>query len=236
MKPRLFNYFILIVFLPTILFIGVLPKTALAQESSTQDSVTQYSFLQEPTILVLGDSFSSSFGFEKSAGWVALLEKRLKEKAYPVKVINESQAALTAKIGLHRLPALLSSYHPTIVLLGLGGNDALFARPPNMIKDHLIQMIELSNQHHAKVLLIAFSIPKRRSPEYRKQFENIFTEIFDQYQLPKIPFILEKIKIYPEYMQADGLHPNETAQPIILESVWPEIEQLLIEHQLKGSP
>ena len=45
--------------------------------------------------------------------------------------------------------------------------------------------------------------------------------------MPQVPFLLDKVADKPELMQADGLHPNERGQPLLLENVWPKLLPLL---------
>ena len=42
-----------------------------------------------------------------------------------------------------------------------------------------------------------------------------------------IPFFLEKVALEPELMQDDGIHPTADAQPLLLETLWEELEPML---------
>jgi acyl-CoA thioesterase-1 len=46
-------------------------------------------------------------------------------------------------------------------------------------------------------------------------------------KLPLVPFLLEKVALNPALMQADGIHPTEPAEPLLLDTVWPKLEPLL---------
>jgi acyl-CoA thioesterase-1 len=35
------------------------------------------------------------------------------------------------------------------------------------------------------------------------------------------------VALDPTLMQADGMHPNERGQPLLLDNVWPKLEPLL---------
>jgi acyl-CoA thioesterase-1 len=87
------------------------------------------------TILVLGDSLSAGYGIDVKQGWVNLLQQRL-DKQYPKKhkVVNASVSGETTSGGLARLPKLLTTYKPDVVVIELGGNDGLRGQPPQMIQ------------------------------------------------------------------------------------------------------
>ena len=83
------------------------------------------------TILILGDSISAGYGIDPKQGWVQLLQKRL-DKQYPKqhKVVNASVSGETTSGALARLPKLLQTYKPNVVVIELGGNDGLRGQPP----------------------------------------------------------------------------------------------------------
>ncbi len=87
------------------------------------------------TILILGDSISAGYGIDPKQGWVQLLQKRL-DQQYPKqhKVVNASVSGETTSGALARLPKLLQTYKPNVVVIELGGNDGLRGQPPQMIQ------------------------------------------------------------------------------------------------------
>jgi len=183
--------------------------------------------LDTNTILVVGDSLSAAYGINIEKGWVALLEKRLQQENLPYHVINISTSGDTTRNGLAKLPPALKQYKPTIVLIGLGSNDGLRGLSPDVMQVNLIKMVELSQKENARVLLLGSLIPMNYGPEYRKKFEQAFDNTAKQYKLPKVPFLLDGVWDSPELIQDDNLHPNEAAQPIILENVWPYLKKML---------
>src|SRR3954470_18839165 len=76
------------------------------------------------TILVLGDSLSAAYHIPEQSGWVVLLGERLKteDPEHARAVINASISGETTSGGLARLPALLATHKPNIVLIELGAN------------------------------------------------------------------------------------------------------------------
>lgn len=107
------------------------------------------------TILILGDSISAGYGIDPKQGWVQLLQKRL-DQQYPKqhKVVNASMSGETTSGALARLPKLLQTYKPEVVVIELGGNDGLRGQPPQMIQQNLSQLVHLSQQQKAQVILL----------------------------------------------------------------------------------
>ncbi|MCP5793395.1 GDSL-type esterase/lipase family protein, partial [Klebsiella pneumoniae] len=85
---------------------------------------------------------------------VQLLQKRL-DQQYPKqhKVVNASVSGETTSGALARLPKLLQTYKPNVVVIELGGNDGLRGQPPQMIQKNLDQLIQLSQKQKTKVIL-----------------------------------------------------------------------------------
>lgn len=82
------------------------------------------------TVMVLGDSISAGYGIEPQQAWVNLLQKRL-DQQYPKqhKVVNASVSGETTSGALARLPKLLQTHKPNVVVVELGGNDGLRGQP-----------------------------------------------------------------------------------------------------------
>jgi acyl-CoA thioesterase I len=183
---------------------------------------------ETPAILVFGDSISAGYGLPRvEQGWVALLQTRLKDQGYGYQVVNASVSGETTAGGLARLPRALMLHHPAIVILELGGNDGLRALPIAQMRANLSRMVELSTAAGAKVLLLGMRIPPNYGPEYASQFSRAYSDLAHDKKLPEVPFLLNGIALSPDLMQADGIHPNPSAQAQLLNNVWPTLKPLL---------
>jgi len=183
--------------------------------------------LQAGTILVLGDSLSAAYGISQQQGWVSLLEKRLQDQGYAYSVINASSSGETTSGGLNRLPALLERHQPDWVLVELGGNDGLRGLPLPVIRNNLSQLVELPLDAGAQVLLIGIRLPPNYGARYGDSFFELYADIADQYQVERVPFMLENVALDWDLMQDDGIHPNAQAQPLILDTIWQHLEPLI---------
>ena len=186
------------------------------------------------TILVFGDSLSAAFGMRAEQGWVALLTQRLQKQEYGYAVVNASVSGETSAGGLERLPRALELHQPGLVILELGANDGLRGLPVNATRDNLAAMVRLARSARARVLLLGIRIPPNYGPRYTEEFARIFPELANQYHLPLVPFLLEKVALNPALMQADGMHPNPAGESPILETVWPYLKPLLNESPRGG--
>jgi acyl-CoA thioesterase-1 len=180
------------------------------------------------TILVFGDSISAGYGLaDLSQGWVALLQKQLRESGYGYEVVNASVSGETTAGGLTRLPRALALHHPQIVIIELGGNDGLRALPIPAMQANLGAMAQLSRKAGAQVLLLGMRMPPNYGPDYTAQFFGTYAVVAKEFKLPLVPFLLDGVALTPSLMQADDIHPNAQGQPRLLANVWPALKPLL---------
>jgi len=179
------------------------------------------------TIVVLGDSLSAGFGLEMRESWVSLLQQRLSAEGYGYQVVNASISGDTTTGGLARLPRVLEQHRPGIIIVELGGNDGLRGLPVQRLRTNLEQMIALAKDAGAQVVLAGIQIPPNYGLTYARSFAQVYPDVASQRQVPLIEFILEDVALDPALMQADGIHPNAAGQPIILDTVWAVIADLL---------
>lgn len=181
----------------------------------------------QPTILVLGDSISAAYGIQREQGWVHRLAERVAGMNPSWRVINASISGETTGGGLARLPDSLETHNPDVLIIELGGNDALRGYPIVRIRENILDMVELGLEARSRVLLIGMQIPPNYGPRYTQEFSSLFRTVADQTRVPLVPFILEPVALTPELMQSDGIHPTAEAQPVMLETVWSHLEPLL---------
>lgn len=181
-------------------------------------------------ILVVGDSLSAEYGLARGAGWVALLEQRLQQQRRAARVVNASVSGDTTAGGRSRLPPLLERHRPAIVVLELGGNDALRGLPLETTRDNLRAMIRASHAAGARVLLLGMDMPPNYGERYRAQFRAVYSDLARQEKVALVPFFLAGVADSAQaaaLFQDDRIHPNERAQPILLDNVWPPLLRLL---------
>ncbi|MFI8717159.1 arylesterase [Stenotrophomonas sp. NPDC077464] len=179
-------------------------------------------------VLVVGDSLSAAHNIPATSGWVNLLQQRVNQQITPAPaVINASISGETTAGALTRLPALLQKHRPSVVVIELGGNDALRGLTPAQLRGNLEKMIVASQKAGANVLLLGIDVPPNYGPAYRDRLRQTYAGLAAQYKVPLLPFLLDGVALKPGLMQSDGLHPTAAAQPRVLENVWPLLKPLL---------
>ncbi len=181
------------------------------------------------SVIVLGDSLSAAYQMDREAGWVALMQQKLKAEGYPYKVINASVSGDTTQNGLARLNRLLQQTDPEVIIIELGGNDGLRGTPPKAIKRNLERLVKMAQGADAKVLLLGIQLPSNYGAAYTDQFRKLYPQIAEEQEVALVPFFMENVALVPERMQSDGIHPSAAGQPYLLDTVWPHLQPLLAE-------
>ncbi len=178
------------------------------------------------TVLVLGDSISAAYGLTNiDRGWVALLRQRLATQG--VGVVNASIPGDTTAGGVERLAPLLTQTKPSVVIVELGANDGLRGLTLDQMNANLGRIVDLAHQARAKVLLLGMRLPPNYGKRYAEAFATVFANLAEGKGIAYVPFLMDGVGGHDDLMQPDGLHPNEAAQPRLLEQVWPALQPLL---------
>jgi acyl-CoA thioesterase I len=183
-----------------------------------------------PRLLIVGDSLSAEYGIPRGSGWVALLEQRLQHQGLRWEVVNASISGDTTSGGRTRLPALLRQHQPALVIIELGGNDALRGLPLAMTEDNLRAMTRSAQQSGARVLLAGMQVPPNYGRRYSDDFFAIFARVAKAENAALVPFLLAGVADVPNaerWFQPDRIHPVADAQPKMLDNVWPVLRPLL---------
>lgn len=185
---------------------------------------------ESPLVLVVGDSLSAEYGLPRGSGWVALLEQRLVEQKLAARVVNASISGDTTAGGRARLPTLLAQHRPTLVILELGGNDALRGLPLASTEANLRVMAQAAKAVGARVLITGMQVPPNYGRRYADDFAALFERVARDEGAALVPFLLAGVADGPDadrLFQNDRIHPSAEAHPRILDNVWPVLRPLL---------
>ena len=181
-------------------------------------------------ILILGDSLSAEYGLKRGTGWVALLEQRLRQAGKAAAVVNASISGDTTSGGLSRLAPLLAQHQPQLVVVELGGNDALRGLPLATTQANLTAIVKACQAQGAKVLLLGMQMPPNYGPQYAAQFAALYADVAKAQRAALVPFFLQGVADVAQseqWFQSDRIHPVEAAHPILLGNVWPVLVKLI---------
>jgi len=182
------------------------------------------------SILVVGDSLSAEYGLERGSGWVALLSTRVAQRKVPWTVVNASISGDTSSGGLSRLPALLAQHRPAIVIIELGGNDALRGLALDMTRANLGAMARAATAAGARVVIVGMQVPPNYGRKYADEFAGLFASVAKTEGATLVPFLLKGVADSAQadaMFQADRIHPKATAHALMLDNVWPALEPML---------
>lgn len=182
-------------------------------------------------VLIVGDSLSSAHRIPAQSGWVSLLEQRLAtQTATPPALVNASRGGKTLADALGELPALLEAQHPDLVVLELGGNDAILGAPAQDIRRDMTKLVELSRQSGAQVAILGFDIPPAFDRDGSAQrLRDTYAQVAAELKVPLLPSLLAHVSDQPSLLLDDGIHPNAEAQARVLENAWPTLRPLLLD-------
>ena len=151
----------------------------------------------------------------------------MQHEGYGFRVVNASISGETTTGGLERLPHALATHRPNIVVIELGANDGLRGLPLTTTRANLERMMALAAGENRSVVLVGMQMPPNYGERYTQGFAAMYPDLARLHRAALVPFLLQGVADHPTLMQADGLHPNERGQPILLDNVWPVLKPLL---------
>ena len=179
------------------------------------------------TLLIVGDSLSAGYRLPVEKSWPVLLPEQLKQQNLDINIVNASISGDTSGNGLARIENLLAQHQPDYVLIELGANDGLRGFSPDIIQTNLDKFIDIVKAKNVQPILMQIRIPTNYGKRYGDAFSNVYSTLSEQKEIPLMPFFLEHVITIPEWMQNDGLHPNENAQPWIAEFIAIELNKII---------
>ena len=178
-------------------------------------------------MLIFGDSLSAGYGIDVDQSWAALLQARLEQQGYEHRVVNASISGETTEGGAARIEGALEQFSPQLVILELGGNDGLRGFPPARVQANLQKIVVAAHDSGAAVVLLGIRIPFNYGPRYSRAFEAAFRNVAEELEIPWVEFFMDGIALNDALLQADRIHPNAEAQPLLLDNAWPLISATL---------
>ena len=149
------------------------------------------------TVLAFGDSITRGNGAGARESYPVVLGELIGRR-----VINAGKAGELSRDGLERLPGLLASYKPRLVILTHGGNDFLRLMDRRETEENLRQMIRLIRQQGVSVVLVGVPAPGiMLSPP------DLYANLAKQFNLPYEDDVLSYIYRRAS-LKSDPIHPN----------------------------
>jgi acyl-CoA thioesterase-1 len=179
-----------------------------------------------PRIVVLGDSLTAGLGLRIEDAYPALLQQRLDAKGLKYQVINAGNSGDTSAAGLSRLDWALQG-DVRILIVALGGNDALRGLPVSQLKDNLARIIQRAQARGVTVVLAGMEAPPNWGDVYTRAFHEVYPALANQYHVALVPFLLEGVAGIDRLNQRDGIHPTAEGDRMVADTVWRVLEPVV---------
>jgi acyl-CoA thioesterase-1 len=185
-------------------------------------------------VVALGDSLTAGYQLPADAAFPAQLEQALKAKGLAVEVVNAGVSGDTSAGGLARLDWALQG-DVRILVVALGGNDALRALPAEELRRNLGAIIEKAQSRGITVMLAGMEAPPNFGRDYIVSFHNVYPALATQYHVAFVPFLLQGVAGSDALNQRDGIHPTAEGARILADTVWTVLKPLADTQRHTGS-
>jgi acyl-CoA thioesterase I len=203
---------------------GCRKATAPGRGETRPSSASTGSPAPRPRLVALGDSLTAGYGLQADQSYPSLLEQRLRRAGLEIEVVNAGVSGDTSAGGLRRLDWALDG-EVRVLIVALGGNDALRGLPTDELERNLASIIERAQARHIRVILAGMEAPPNLGPLYAAGFRKVYRELADRYEVPCLPFLLDGVAGDMALNQSDGIHPNADGTVRVTDNLWPYVEK-----------
>ncbi len=184
-------------------------------------------------IVILGDSLTAGLGLPADEAYPALLQARLDVRNAGWRILNAGVSGDTSAGGLRRVDWSLDG-GAAIVVVALGGNDALRGLPVADLARNLDEAVRRAQDGGARVVIAGMEAPPNTGPEYTAAFRAVYPAIATRRGATLVPFLLDGVAGVEALNQADGIHPNQAGARKVAETVWRALEPVV--RELEAAP
>ena len=179
-----------------------------------------------PKVVALGDSITAGLGVYQVDAYPAQLQRMIDAEGYNVEMVNAGESGDTSATALRRLDFVLDA-HVKILIVAVGGNDALRGVSPTATHDNLLAIVKKAQGKGIDVLLAGMQAPPNLGEDYTSAFRAVFSKVARETSATFLPFLLEGVAGDPVLNQDDGIHPTAEGQKIIAAQMYGKLKNLL---------
>jgi acyl-CoA thioesterase I len=179
-----------------------------------------------PKIVALGDSLTAGLGLDPADAYPALLQEKLDAAVLSYRVVNAGVSGDTSAGGASRADLALEG-DVRVLIVALGGNDALRALPVAELRRNLSTIIERARARGVAVVLAGMEAPPNFGPEYVAAFRDVYASLAAEYRVALLPFLLDGVAGIDRLNQRDGIHPTAEGARLVADHLWPVLEPLV---------
>jgi acyl-CoA thioesterase-1 len=177
-------------------------------------------------VVFLGDSLTAGLGLPAAQAYPALIERRLAERNKGWTIENAGVSGDTSAGALRRLDWAMEG-GAAIVVVALGGNDALRGLPTDDLERNLETIVAKAKASGARVVLAGMQAPPNYGPDYTARFRQAYLDVARRQEVDLVPFLLEGVAGLERFNQADGIHPNQAGAALLADTVWRVLEPIV---------
>jgi acyl-CoA thioesterase I len=179
-------------------------------------------------VLFLGNSLTAGLGVAPEQAFPTLIQQKIDSAGYPFHVVNAGVSGETSADGLRRIDWVLRG-RVAVLVLELGGNDALRGQDPDAMRSNLQAIIERAHKRYPGIAVVIAGMlaPPNLGLAYGRRFAAVFPELARTEHAALIPFLLQDVAGIPALNQADGIHPTAQGHRIVADNVWRVLEPVL---------
>ena len=178
-----------------------------------------------PRVVVLGDSLTAGLGLSPEQAYPTLLQQRLNDSGLRYQVVNAGVSGDTSAGGLRRLDWALEG-DVRVLIVALGGNDALRGLPIEELRRNLSEIVERAQSRRVDVILAGMEAPPNFGRDYTVGFHDVFPGLARKYRTALVPFLLEGVAGIDAMNQRDGIHPTAAGARKVADNVWAALKPL----------
>ncbi len=165
-------------------------------------------------VVAFGDSLIEGLGATDSYGFISRIEDRLDIELYNA---GRRRMQTTEAVGL--VSSQVIEFEPDLVIVSIGGNDALRRIPIETIRANFFAIINQITETGAQIILLGIN-PGEISRSY--SYEEIYQDIETMYpkNVTVVHDFYDQIAYQPKYL-FDPIHPNDEGHEVLAQYLEP---------------
>lgn len=181
------------------------------------------------TLLFFGDSITEGFRLPERDSFPAIIQTYLQRDGLQFQTRNGGRSGDTTADARLRLPYVLETEIPDVVVIELGYNDAFAGMDPEETEENLVSIIEGFRRANPEIQIYLCDLRIfMNAPEgFKRRFALIFTTVSQQTGVPLLGDPMESISSRPGLFQSDGVHPTSTGMKLVADDLYGSLKPIL---------
>ncbi|MEO9458854.1 MAG: arylesterase [Lentilitoribacter sp.] len=180
-------------------------------------------FAKPLEVVAFGDSLMAGYQLDREDAFPNRLAEALSANGLEINMTNAAVSGDTTSGGLARLDWSIPD-GTDVVILELGANDALRGLPAETTRENLDKMMARLSERNITVFLMGMLAPPNMGADYEQEFNTIYPDLANKYEVEFYPFFLDGVAGVPELNISDGIHPNPKGIAVMVEKILPIAE------------